>query len=151
MLHQNMKKKAGTTNSSEASKPKERHIVSWSQEEDDILREHIRVHGSDKQPALSEESAGSSEYSTGSTLLAHGVGDNREKSEAELCALHQDTESGLQSTYIDDEFAKGISGNASTSQGLKDLLIGVENLASNNVPIRLFTVFICQLYRMYTM
>nr|GME05268.1 putative late blight resistance protein homolog R1A-10 [Ipomoea batatas] len=34
----NMKKKAGTTNSSEASKPKERHIVSWSQEEDDILR-----------------------------------------------------------------------------------------------------------------
>nr|GMD57054.1 transcriptional activator Myb [Ipomoea batatas] len=80
---ENMKKKAGTTNNSEASKPKERHIVSWSQEEDDILREHIRVHGSDKQPALSEESAGSSEYCTGSTLLAHGVGDNREKSEAE--------------------------------------------------------------------
>ncbi|XP_019149875.1 PREDICTED: uncharacterized protein LOC109146681 [Ipomoea nil] len=70
-----------------------------------------------RQPALSEESAGSSEYSTGSTLLAHGVGDNREKSEAELCALHQDIESGLQSTHIDDEFAKGISGNnASTSQ-----------------------------------
>ncbi|XP_019170548.1 PREDICTED: uncharacterized protein LOC109166113 [Ipomoea nil] len=69
-----------------------------------------------RQPALSEESAGSSEYSTGSTLLAHGVGDNREKSEAELCALHQDIESGLQSTHIDDEFAKGISGNASNSQ-----------------------------------
>ncbi|XP_031122096.1 transcription factor MYB124-like [Ipomoea triloba] len=47
MLHQNMKKKAGTTNGSEASKPKERHIVSWSQEEDDILREQIRVHGTD--------------------------------------------------------------------------------------------------------
>nr|GMD55487.1 transcriptional activator Myb [Ipomoea batatas] len=89
MLRQNMKKKAGTTNSSEASKPKERHIVSWSQEEDDILREHIRVHGSDKQPALSEESAGSSEYSTGSTLLAHGVGDDREKSEAELFCGHE--------------------------------------------------------------
>ncbi|XP_031122075.1 transcription factor MYB124-like [Ipomoea triloba] len=70
-----------------------------------------------RQPALSEESAGSSEYSTGSTLLAHGVGDNGEKSEAELCALHQDIESGLQSTHIDDEFAKGISGNnASASQ-----------------------------------
>lgn len=79
-----------------------------------------------RQPALSEESAGSSEYSTGSTLLAHGVSDSREKSEAELCALHQDIESGLQSTHIGDqtaldEFAKGISGNASASQGVKRL------------------------------
>nr|XP_043608573.1 transcription factor MYB88-like [Erigeron canadensis] len=28
-------------------KPKERHIVSWSKEEDDILREQIRTHGTD--------------------------------------------------------------------------------------------------------
>ncbi|CAH9090130.1 unnamed protein product [Cuscuta epithymum] len=41
-MNQNMRKK-----SNESSKPKERHIVSWSQEEDDILREQIRVHGTD--------------------------------------------------------------------------------------------------------
>ncbi|KAJ0567067.1 putative myb-like transcription factor [Helianthus annuus] len=27
---------------------KERHIVSWSQEEDDILRQQIGIHGTDK-------------------------------------------------------------------------------------------------------
>lgn len=32
---------------SEAQNKKERHIVSWSQEEDDILREQIRNHGTD--------------------------------------------------------------------------------------------------------
>ncbi|KAK4263426.1 hypothetical protein QN277_028833 [Acacia crassicarpa] len=31
----------------EESKKKERHIVSWSQEEDDILREQISIHGTD--------------------------------------------------------------------------------------------------------
>ncbi|KAI7738328.1 hypothetical protein M8C21_012260, partial [Ambrosia artemisiifolia] len=31
----------------EGQKQKERHIVSWSQEEDDILREQIRMHGTD--------------------------------------------------------------------------------------------------------
>ncbi|KAF5757779.1 putative transcription factor MYB family [Helianthus annuus] len=31
----------------EAQKQKERHIVSWSQEEDDILREQIGIHGTD--------------------------------------------------------------------------------------------------------
>ncbi|KAJ9554450.1 hypothetical protein OSB04_018495 [Centaurea solstitialis] len=31
----------------EALKQKERHIVSWSQEEDDILREQISIHGTD--------------------------------------------------------------------------------------------------------
>ncbi|KAL4586848.1 hypothetical protein LXL04_011493 [Taraxacum kok-saghyz] len=54
---QNMKKKASDSTSSsnnnnsngdgEAQKQKERHIVSWSQEEDDILREQIGIHGID--------------------------------------------------------------------------------------------------------
>ncbi|KAL7606350.1 transcription factor MYB88 isoform X1 [Lactuca sativa] len=54
---QNMKKKACDSTSSsnnnnssgdgEAQKQKERHIVSWSQEEDDILREQIGIHGID--------------------------------------------------------------------------------------------------------
>ncbi|KAJ9563779.1 hypothetical protein OSB04_008939 [Centaurea solstitialis] len=58
---QNMKKKACDSTSSsnnnngdggsggggEGQKQKERHIVSWSQEEDDILREQIGIHGTD--------------------------------------------------------------------------------------------------------
>ncbi|KAK4371040.1 hypothetical protein RND71_010515 [Anisodus tanguticus] len=47
-----MKKKAANANSNanngDGAKPKERHIVSWSQEEDDILREQIRINGTDK-------------------------------------------------------------------------------------------------------
>lgn len=51
-MQSGMKKRVTTNSSSngnsvEAAKPKERHIVSWSQEEDDILREQIRIHGTD--------------------------------------------------------------------------------------------------------
>ncbi|GFP86169.1 myb-related protein b [Phtheirospermum japonicum] len=45
-----MKKKVnngGDVDNTEVPKQKERHIVSWSQEEDDILREQIRVHGTE--------------------------------------------------------------------------------------------------------
>ncbi|KAL3631134.1 hypothetical protein CASFOL_024118 [Castilleja foliolosa] len=46
-----MKKKVNNNGSdvdnTEVPKQKERHIVSWSQEEDDILREQIRVHGTE--------------------------------------------------------------------------------------------------------
>ncbi|KAK6116462.1 hypothetical protein DH2020_049755 [Rehmannia glutinosa] len=48
-------KKVNNNNSSNSDannggvpKQKERHIVSWSQEEDDILREQIRIHGTEK-------------------------------------------------------------------------------------------------------
>ncbi|KAI3733612.1 hypothetical protein L6452_13058 [Arctium lappa] len=46
---QNTKKKGcdGNNGGGEALKQKERHIVSWSQEEDDILREQISIHGTD--------------------------------------------------------------------------------------------------------
>ncbi|CAL5430775.1 unnamed protein product [Camellia sinensis] len=43
---QNMKKNKSTSNE-KVPKQKERHIVSWSQEEDDILREQIRIHGTE--------------------------------------------------------------------------------------------------------
>ncbi|KAK6159993.1 hypothetical protein DH2020_003374 [Rehmannia glutinosa] len=46
-----MKKKVNNgsdANNTEVPKQKERHIVSWSQEEDDILREQIRIHGTEK-------------------------------------------------------------------------------------------------------
>ncbi|KAI3779234.1 hypothetical protein L2E82_08853 [Cichorium intybus] len=53
-MNMNMKTKACDSNHNnnnngggEALKQKERHIVSWSQEEDDILREQISIHGTD--------------------------------------------------------------------------------------------------------
>lgn len=50
---QSMKRKTSCSNGNSAvhqeqvPKQKERHIVSWSQEEDDILREQIRLHGTE--------------------------------------------------------------------------------------------------------
>ncbi|KAI5679066.1 hypothetical protein M9H77_10016 [Catharanthus roseus] len=49
---QSVVKKKATTSSDgnsgqQVPKQKERHIVSWSQEEDDILREQIRIHGTE--------------------------------------------------------------------------------------------------------
>ncbi|PIN04077.1 Transcription factor, Myb superfamily [Handroanthus impetiginosus] len=40
-------KKSKDGNNGEVPNKKERHIVSWSQEEDDILREQIRIHGTE--------------------------------------------------------------------------------------------------------
>lgn len=79
-----------------------------------------------RQPALSEDSAGSSEYSSGSTLLSHAPGDKKEQCEAEVSALHQDIESGLQSTEIGDQttiyaFSGGTPANATCTEGRKDL------------------------------
>ncbi|KAH7515906.1 transcription factor MYB124 isoform X1 [Ziziphus jujuba] len=42
-MQQHIKKKSGN----EDSKKKERHIVTWTQEEDDILREQISIHGTE--------------------------------------------------------------------------------------------------------
>ncbi|XP_022868562.1 transcription factor MYB124-like isoform X2 [Olea europaea var. sylvestris] len=60
---QNMKKKInsnntdgnGDENNGEVPKQKERHIVSWSQEEDDILREQIRVHGTENWAVIASK------------------------------------------------------------------------------------------------
>ncbi|XP_042485329.1 transcription factor MYB124 isoform X3 [Macadamia integrifolia] len=43
-----------------------------------------------RQPDLYEESPGSSEYSTGSTLQSHAADDKTEQHQAEVCSLHQD-------------------------------------------------------------
>lgn len=79
-----------------------------------------------RQPALSEDSAGSSEYSSGSTLLSHAPGDKKEQCEAEVSALHQDIESGLQSTKIGDQttinaFSSETPGDPTCTEGRKDL------------------------------
>lgn len=58
-----------------------------------------------RQPALSEDSAGSSEYSTGSTLLSHALADKTEESQAEVCAHHQDIESELRTSQLSDQGA----------------------------------------------
>lgn len=58
-----------------------------------------------RQPALSEDSAGSSEYSTGSTLLSHALADKTEESQAEVCAHHQDIESELRTSQMSDQGA----------------------------------------------
>ncbi|CAK9137104.1 unnamed protein product [Ilex paraguariensis] len=46
---QNLRKKQNNSGdcNGDVPKQKERHIVSWSQEEDDILREQIRIHGTE--------------------------------------------------------------------------------------------------------
>ncbi|KAI4328406.1 hypothetical protein L6164_020763 [Bauhinia variegata] len=54
-----------------------------------------------RQSELYEDSPGSSEYSTGSTLLSQSVGDNSEQS------LHQDVETEMKSIQIGDQ--KGVS------------------------------------------
>uniref|UniRef100_A0A5B7B1D9 Uncharacterized protein n=2 Tax=Davidia involucrata TaxID=16924 RepID=A0A5B7B1D9_DAVIN len=60
-----------------------------------------------RQPDLYEESPGSSEYSTGSTLQSHTVGDKTEQSQSELCALHHDTGAELQSIHVGEQDGNG--------------------------------------------
>ncbi|KAL3636272.1 Transcription factor [Castilleja foliolosa] len=47
MVNNSSNNSNGDANNVEVPKQKERHIVSWSQEEDDILRNQIRVHGTE--------------------------------------------------------------------------------------------------------
>ncbi|KAK9276895.1 hypothetical protein L1049_006432 [Liquidambar formosana] len=74
-----------------------------------------------RQPDLYEESPGSSEYSTGSTLISQTAGDKTEQTQAEMCALHQDIGAGIQSIHSaeqngDDECENGILFSPTTNQ-----------------------------------
>lgn len=89
-----------------------------------------------RQPALSEDSAGSSEYSTGSTLLSHALADKTDESRAEVCAHHQDIESELRTSQMSDqaglhELENGTSCHVSTSQ---DTLPVCDEEKANNGP-----------------
>ena len=68
-----------------------------------------------RQTELYEDSPGSSEYSTGSTLLPHSAGDNLEHS------LHQDIETELKSIQIGDQGVggceQGVLSTATLDQG----------------------------------
>ncbi|KAK4715630.1 hypothetical protein R3W88_013968 [Solanum pinnatisectum] len=89
-----------------------------------------------RQPALSEDSAGSSEYSTGSTLLCHALADKTEESQAEVCSQHQDIESELRTSQMSDqagihELENGISCHISTT---RDTLPVCDEEKVNNGP-----------------
>ncbi|CAL5428861.1 unnamed protein product [Camellia sinensis] len=76
-----------------------------------------------RQPDLYEESPGSSEYSTGSTLLSQTAGDKTEQSQDELCALHQDSIAESQSTRIGEQNGigdceNGILSGATTTEDM---------------------------------
>ncbi|OIS99326.1 PREDICTED: transcriptional activator Myb [Nicotiana attenuata] len=70
-----------------------------------------------RQPALSEDSAGSSEYSTGSTLLSHALADKTEESQAEVCAHHQDIESELRTSQMSDLDTLPVCGEEKVNDG----------------------------------
>lgn len=78
-----------------------------------------------RQPDLYDESPGSSEYSTGSTLVSHTVGDRTEQKQAKIGAAHQDVG---QSIHTGDkngigECDKGILSGGTISQGNVTLCI----------------------------
>ncbi|KAG2707238.1 hypothetical protein I3760_05G139400 [Carya illinoinensis] len=75
-----------------------------------------------REPDLYEESPGSSEYSTGSTLLSHVAENKMEQPQADIGSLHQDI-ARSQSIHIGDqkdvgECQRGMISDATTKQGI---------------------------------
>ncbi|KAM3706668.1 hypothetical protein ACJW31_03G167500 [Castanea mollissima] len=76
-----------------------------------------------RQPDLYDESPGSSDYSTGSTLLLHSAANKLEQACAEICSLHQDTGTGSESIHIEEqkdvgECENGVISGATPKQGI---------------------------------
>ncbi|KAJ9709243.1 hypothetical protein PVL29_000952 [Vitis rotundifolia] len=73
-----------------------------------------------RQPDLYEESPGSSEYSTGSTLVSQTAGDKTEQTQPEICALHQEIGVRIQTIPMDqngfEECVKGVLSGTTTNQ-----------------------------------
>ncbi|KAL3511153.1 hypothetical protein ACH5RR_030554 [Cinchona calisaya] len=70
---------------------------------EDLQGSNEGSHPSWRQPDLYEESSGSSEYSTGSTLPSHMPLDKTEQCQSATCAPYQDIGPALQSTHPDDQ------------------------------------------------
>lgn len=75
-----------------------------------------------RQPDLYDESPGSSEYSTGSTLVSHTANSKTEQTTAEIVEAHQDLGPGSQSIPIGErndlaECDKDILSGGTASQG----------------------------------
>lgn len=60
-----------------------------------------------RQPDLYDESPGSSEYSTGSTLASHTADGKTEQTPAEIVEAHQDVGPGSQSIHIGEKNSLG--------------------------------------------
>uniref|UniRef100_M1CJI2 Myb-like DNA-binding protein n=1 Tax=Solanum tuberosum TaxID=4113 RepID=M1CJI2_SOLTU len=58
---------------------------------------------SKRQLALSQESGGSSEYNTGSTLMSHALSSKTKECQVKTCARDQEIQSGLQKSQIGDQ------------------------------------------------
>ncbi|XP_030959304.1 transcription factor MYB88-like [Quercus lobata] len=76
-----------------------------------------------RQPDLYDESPGSSDYSTGSTLQLHSAANKLEQAHAEICSLHQDTGTGSESIHIEEqkdvgECESGVISGATPKQGI---------------------------------
>ncbi|XP_075658417.1 transcription factor MYB124-like isoform X1 [Castanea sativa] len=76
-----------------------------------------------RQPDLYDESPGSSDYSSGSTLLVHSAGNKLEQGHAEICSLHQDIGTGSESIHIEEqkdvgECENGVISGATPKQGI---------------------------------
>ncbi|XP_057950230.1 transcription factor MYB88 isoform X3 [Malania oleifera] len=87
-----------------------------------------------RQPDL-YESPGSSEYSTGSTLLSQTTGDKTEQTQAEVCGMHQDIGIQLQSVNSEErnggnDCRNGIISGATTNE---DIFLSCDELKNNGV------------------
>ena len=87
-----------------------------------------------RQPDLYDESPGSSDYSTGSTLLLHSASNKLEQGHTEICSLHQDIGTGSESIHIEEqkdvgECENGFISGATPKQGNK-ILYGIQGPTS---------------------
>ncbi|KAG2702294.1 hypothetical protein I3760_06G083000 [Carya illinoinensis] len=112
------------------NRSKESDILTYRISDIDLQLEDINFSNSDegslpswRQPDLCDESPGSSEYSTGSTLLSNMDGNKMEQAQAEICSLYQDIRTRPQSIHIGEhadvgEFETGVTSGATTTQGI---------------------------------
>ncbi|PSR88351.1 Myb-related protein like [Actinidia chinensis var. chinensis] len=94
-----------------------------------------------RQPDLYEDSPGSSEYSTGSTLLSQQAGDKTEQSQSELRGLHEDIVVESQSTSIGNQNGIGDCENGLISSATRpqDILPPCNDLNDHDGVIEAFS------------
>ncbi|XP_052174025.1 transcription factor MYB124 [Diospyros lotus] len=93
-----------------------------------------------RQPELYEESSGSSEYSTGSTILSQ-TADKTGQTQGELCAPHQDCIAESQSTHVGDQngFGDRENGIISGATGTQDFLPSCNDLKDHDGVLSSFS------------
>ncbi|XAR65169.1 hypothetical protein NMG60_11009188 [Bertholletia excelsa] len=98
---------------------------------------------SQRQPDLHEKSPGSSEYSTGSSLLSQPAGDKTEQCQSELCSLHQDSVAELEPTHIAErgigDFESRNLSDSTTRSTAQDMLPSCTDLKDSDGVIAAFS------------